>query len=240
MTEFRALTFDCYGTLIDWETGLWHALQPLLVTGNDPPSRPEVLQAYAEIETMTEAELPGVAYPEVLQQAHHLIAERFSLTTSTDMDLRFGSSVGRWPAFADSAGALIRLKSFFSLVILSNVDRASFALSNRLLAVDFDAVYTAEDIGSYKPNPANFRFLISRLREDLGVEPHQILHTAQSLFHDHVPASAIGLATAWIDRQGLSVGGDWGATLEVKDIPSPDYTFLSLAEMADAVETAHE
>jgi 2-haloalkanoic acid dehalogenase type II len=120
-------------------------------------------------------------------------------------------------------------------VILSNVNRDGFAASNRKLGVEFDAVYTAEDIGAYKPDPANFEFLLEHLRVDLGLQPADILHTAQSLFHDHLPAQKVGLATAWIDRQRLSKDGDWGATARLDKVPKTDFLFHSMAEMASAV-----
>ena len=118
-------------------------------------------------------------------------------------------------------------------MILSNIDRASFAASNVKLAGDFDAVYTAEDIGSYKPDPRNFHYLLDHLQSDLGVGPENVLHVAQSLYHDHVPAQSFGLATVWIDRQRLSDGGDWGATAHVEQLPPTDYKFFSMEELAD-------
>jgi 2-haloalkanoic acid dehalogenase type II len=136
-----------------------------------------------------------------------------------------------WPAFADSAPSLQYLKKFYQLVILSNVDNASFAGSNKCLAVEFDAIYTAEDIGSYKPDPANFRYMLDRLQQR-GVAKGAILHTAQSLFHDHGPARRIGLASAWIDRRHEQ--GGWGATLPPSQDSAYDFRFVSLAEMIKA------
>ena len=141
----------------------------------------------------------------------------------------------RWPAFPDTPDALRLLGKDHALVILSNVDRAGFSGSLPRLGVDFAAIYTAEDIGTYKPDPANFDFLIEHVRDDLGHGPDDILHVAQSLFHDHVPAKAKGLATAWIDRQGLRSGGSWGATREVTDLPEPDFTYATMEGLAVAV-----
>ena len=152
------------------------------------------------------------------------------------MDAAFGASIAHWPAFPDTADALRRLGQRYKLVILSNVNRAGFAASNAKLGVTFDAIYTAEDIGSYKPARRNFEHMLERLEADHGVVPGQILHTAQSLFHDHVPAGDFGLARAWIDRQGLSKGGAWGATAEVAERPEVDFLFPTMAAMADAVE----
>ena len=157
------------------------------------------------------------------------------METSEALDDAFGESVPLWPAFPDTADALRVLKRHYKLVILSNVHREGFAASNRKLGVDFDAIYTAEDIGSYKPADANFEYLLAHVDSDLGMNKADILHTAQSLHHDHTPAKRFGLANAWIDRQRLSEGGSWGATEEVEDMPGLDFKFFSMGEMAQAV-----
>ncbi len=232
LTEFQALTFDCYGTLIDWESGIWDALQPLLMSnGADAPVRIDALAAFSEIESAQQSATPEMLYSRVLAHVHNAFARRFGLTTTVDLDRAFGASVPHWPAFPDSADALRILKRRFRLVILSNVHRDGFAASNRKLGVAFDAVYTAEDVGSYKPAPRNFEFMLDRLRKEHGLDRSAILHTAQSLFHDHVQARAFGLANAWIDRQRLAEGGDWGATLSVPESPQVDFRFPSLAAL---------
>ena len=124
------------------------------------------------------------------------------------------------------------IKRYFKLVVLSNVDRASFARANRRLGVEFDAVYTAEDIGSYKPNPENFDYMLREL-EKLGIGKGDILHTAQSLFHDHAQAKTHGLASAWIDRRQAH-GGGWGATMPPPDGAGYDFHFSSLADFVEA------
>lgn len=236
LSDFKVLTFDCYGTLIDWESGIWDALQPLLASsGRRDITRSLALEAYSELEHRQEIDTPDMPYPEVLSRVHAGLARRFELDSDTELDALFGSSVGRWPAFPDTADALRYLKTRYRLVIVSNVDRASFFESNQKLGVAFDAVYTAQDIGSYKPNPANFDYLLRRLKSEHGLDPPDVLHTAQSLFHDHVPAKAIGLATAWIDRQRLSEGGSWGATAKLESPPETDFVFFTMGEMADAV-----
>ncbi len=144
-----------------------------------------------------------------------------------------GGSVPEWPAFPDSVEALRRLKRRYRLIILSNVDRKSLAGSTRRLGIEFDAVLTAEDIGSYKPDPRNFEALLAKI-EEMGIAQDRLLHVAQSLFHDHVPAKAAGLATAWIDRRAGKPGA--GATPIPENAPEPDWRFTSLAEFADAVE----
>ncbi len=239
LTAYKALTFDCYGTLIDWESGIWDALQPLLQQGGDsPPTRSAALAAFAEEESRLQSEQPGLVYPELLMEVHRRLAKRWSLATSSELNAAFGQSVAAWPAFADTAEALRSLKRRYKLVILSNVNRAGFAASNRKLGVAFDAIYTAEDIGSYKPDHRNFTYMLERLKRDHGLGPDDILHTAQSLFHDHVPATAFGLAKAWIDRQLLAKSGDWGATAQVAERPEVDFYFTTMGEMAAAVEAA--
>jgi 2-haloacid dehalogenase len=238
LLDYEALTFDCYGTLIDWESGIWSALQPLIAANGTDVPRSVALAVFARLESQQEAETPGLLYPKVLTRVHRGLAAEFDLTTTDDLDRAFGSSVPEWPAFSDSADALAYLGERYRLVILSNIDRRSFAASNRRLGVTFDAVYTAEDIGAYKPDPENFDYLLRHLEEDFGIGPESILHVAQSLFHDHAPAKAAGLATAWIDRQRLSQGGDSGATMRVEEQPAPDHVFLTLAELAEAVERA--
>ena len=236
LSDHKVLTFDCYGTLIDWESGIWDALQPLLAeNGRAGVARKEALESFSRFESQTESATPDMLYPKVLSSAHAAIASHFCLETTPELDLAFGGSEGRWPAFTDTAGALQYLKTRYKLVILSNVDRDSFALSNQKLGVKFDAIYTAEDIGSYKPNPANFEYLLRRLRAEFGLEPSEVLHTAQSLFHDHAPAKTFGLANVWIDRQRLSEGGSWGATAKLESRPETDFVFFTMREMADAV-----
>ncbi len=236
LADFGVLTFDCYGTLIDWESGIWDALQPLLMANEGAPvTRAVALEAHAAEESAQQAATPDMLYPEILARVHVALARRFDLRSTADLDAAFGASVAHWPAFADTADALRVLKEHYKLVILSNVNRDGFAASNRKLGVAFDAIYTAEDIGSYKPAKANFDYMLSHLASDLGVAAPAILHTAQSLFHDHVPARGHGLANAWIDRQGLSGGGNWGATARVADRPEFDFLFPDMASMARAV-----
>jgi 2-haloalkanoic acid dehalogenase type II len=236
LLDYEALSFDCYGTLIDWESGIWNALQPLLWANNRPIGRADVLAEFGRLETWQQRETPRLRYPQLLTKVHHDLAGTLGLTSTEVLDSAFGASVRKWPAFTDSAVSLSYLASRYRLVILSNVDRDSFAHSNRLLRVTFDAVYTAEDIGSYKPDPANFDYLLRHLELDMTIRPDAVLHVAQSLFHDHAPAKAAGLDTVWIDRQRLSAGGEWGATVPVEEPPVPDHVFFSMADLARAVK----
>lgn len=231
LTDFKVLTFDCYGTLIDWETGIFNALKPLLAKLPKPMARDAALENFARHESAQEVETPTMIYAALLSAVHRRLAREWNVSASEGEHEAFGQSVGAWPAFPDSAEALAYLKRHYKLVILSNVDRASFARSNAKLGVTFDAIYTAQDIGTYKPDPRNFAFMIEKLAA-LGHPKRDILHTAQSLFHDHAPATAAGLATAWIDRRHDQQG--WGATMAPPGAPRIDFRFTSLGAMAAA------
>lgn len=231
LRDYDVLTFDCYGTLIDWETGLFTAMAPLLAKASAPPFRDEALAVFARHEVAQQAETPDMVYSDLLAAVHQRMSAEWGVAPDPEAAAAFGGSIGQWPAFEDTAAALQYLKQHYKLVILSNVDRLSFSASNPRLGVAFDAVYTAQDIGSYKPDLANFEYLLARLSE-MGVEQTRVLHVAQSLFHDHVPANAIGLASAWIDRRHDAPG--WGATAPVPDNVRYDYRFLSLGALAEA------
>ena len=233
LTDFRVLTFDCYGTLIDWESGIHTALKPLLQKAATPLARDQALELFARHESAQEAETPGMIYTELLATVHRRLAGTLGVQASEEDHRRFGASVPDWPAFPDSAASLQYLKQHYQLVILSNVDRESFKGSNRRLGVEFDAIYTAQDVGSYKPDLRNFRYMLEHLAQR-DIPQRAILHTAQSLFHDHVPAKQVGLATAWIDRRHEQAG--WGATMPPpgQHAGSTDFRFASLAEMAAA------
>jgi 2-haloalkanoic acid dehalogenase type II len=237
LTNYSALTFDCYGTLIDWESGIWDALQPLILENlRTDITRQVGLNEFARVESIQQKAFPGMLYSEILCNVHRAIAREFGLNTNAGLDTDFGQSVQHWPAFPDTADALRILKKHFKLVILSNISNDGFSASNRKLGVEFDAIYTAEDIGSYKPDPRNFRYMLEHLRSDLHLEAGDILHTAQSLYHDHVQAKEFGLANAWIDRQDLNRSDNWGATAQLDQRPDFDFLFESMAEMADTVQ----
>ena len=210
----RVISFDCYGTLIDWETGIWEAFLPALrAAGRDDVDRAAVLDAYAAEESRVEHEHPALPYDRVLARVHAALCHRFGLTGATpDLHERFAASIADWPPFADTVEALRRLKRHRRLVILSNVHEAGIAASLRRLGVEFDAVLTAEAIGRYKPDRACFEYLLEEIAARFGAGPDDLLHVAQSLWHDIAPATDMGLACAWIDRQGLRHGGAWGAT----------------------------
>lgn len=235
LTDFKALTFDCYGTLIDWETGMIEGLSPLTSRVSRPLSRDEILEAHARHESSQQLWTPGRPYSQVLASVYKRLAEEWGVAVSYAEQVAYGQSVKNWPAFPDSLGALQYLKKHYKLVILSNVDNESFAASNEKLGVEFDAIYTAEDIGSYKPSDRNFEYMLDKLKT-LGVEKAQILHTAESMFHDHAPANKHGLASAWIHRRYEQEG--FGATMNPGQMPKYDFRFTSMAEMAKAHQEA--
>ncbi|MEO8337172.1 MAG: haloacid dehalogenase type II [bacterium] len=235
LTDFKVLTFDCYGTLIDWEAGIAQALSPLMNKADT--SREQALETFAKHESAQEEETPSMPYSQLLSFVYKRLAKEWSITVTNEEANIFGASVPDWPEFPDSAEALAYLKRHYKLIILSNVDRISFRSSNARLKVEFDAIYSAQDIESYKPSLRNFEYMISRVKQDFDLEPSAILHTAQSLFHDHAPANQMGLASAWIDRR--HAGGSWGATMAPPGMPHYDYRFESMGEMARAHAAEH-
>ncbi len=230
-SDFKVLSFDCYGTLIDWESGLFAALAPLMAKLGTRLDRGPALETFAEFESRQQAETPTMLYADLLATVYRRLAPHWGVEVSDEDCRRFGGSIPDWPAFPDTAEALGYLQRHHKLVILSNVDRKSFAASNTRLGVEFDAIYTAEDIGSYKPDPRNFAYMLERLKAQ-GFGRSDILHVAQSLFHDHGPANAAGLTSVWIDRRHDAEG--WGATVPPKGTPRYAQRFVSMADLVAA------
>ena len=229
--DFTTLTFDCYGTLIDWESGMVKALEPLTSRVKRPLSRNDILAAHARHESSQQATTPSKRYSDLLAVVYKRLAEEWGVPVSWVECRTYGGSVGDWPAFSDTVEALRYLKQHYKLVILSNVDNESFARSNQKLAVEFDAIYTAEDVGSYKPSLRNFEYMLGKLTT-VGIAKGDILHTAESLFHDHGPANQMGLASCWIHRRHAA--GGFGATMDPGAMPRFDFKFTSLGELAQA------
>src|SRR5438552_1924105 len=220
LVDFKIMTFDCYGTLIDWEPGIFEALRPLVAKTAGGRTRDQVLESFARHESAQQEETPSMPYSQLLSVVHGRLAKEWSVAVTKEESNIFGASVPDWPEFADSVEALRYLKQHYKLAILSNVDRISFRSSNARLKVAFDAVYTAQDIESYKPSLRNFEYMLRRVKQDFGLDKADILHTAQSLYHDHAPAKQVGLASAWIDRRHAAQGG--GATVPPRDTPKYD------------------
>ena len=231
LAEFEALSFDCYGTVIDWEAGIGAALGPWATRNGLAMSTEALLERYAVAEAREERDAPSALYPDILAAAMRTLAATVG-APATDRDCeRLARSVPDWPAFSDSAAALGLLATRYKLLILSNVDRESFAGSNARLRVRFDAIVTAQDVGSYKPAARNFEALLDAA-DELGVQRGRLLHVAQSLFHDHIPAHRAGLPTVWINRR--EGRGGWGATPPPDVDVRPDWTFASMAAFAAA------
>jgi 2-haloacid dehalogenase len=236
--DYSALTFDCYGTLIDWETGILAALRPWAAAHRVTADDEQLLAAFARAESRREVAEPTAPYPRILAGVLEDLAGEVGADASPQEAAAFGGSVKDWPAFPDSAEALAYLQQHYKLVIVSNVDRASFRHSNARLGVTFDAVITAEDAGDYKPAPNHFQLALARLA-DMGVPKDRVLHVAQSLYHDHVPAKRLGLATVWVDRRsdrGATGGATPPATGATPPAPvpvTPDAEVPTMAALAD-------
>jgi 2-haloacid dehalogenase len=228
--QFTTLTFDCYGTLIDWELGITQELSVWAKRHGLELSAEILLSTFSEFESTCQQEMPTVAYPGILEEVLRRIGARFDIPASREEARAFGGSVGGWPPFPDSREALQRLAGDRKLVILSNVDRDSFARSQDQLGVEFARVITAEDMGLYKPDPRAFRHLVDDLQRTLGVAADEILHVAQSLYHDIAPAKAEGLRTLWVNRRRGKSG--WGATPSVDGGIQPDWEVGDLRQLA--------
>jgi 2-haloacid dehalogenase len=220
---FEVLTFDCYGTLIDWETGLWKALQPIVATHHIDLSPDKALEIYGELEP--EAERGEYReYKNILRTVLERLGARLGFVPTADESQRFSTSVRDWPAFPDSPLALQALKKKFKLAIISNIDDDLFAFSAQRLQVKFDWIITAQQAKSYKPSLNNFHLAFERI----GLPRDRILHVAQSLFHDIAPAKALGLSTVWVNRRHGKKG--FGATPPAQaqpDLEVPDLQTLA-------------
>jgi 2-haloacid dehalogenase len=228
LDRFEALTFDCYGTLIDWESGLLAALRTILGERGHRLSDDQLLEAHARHEARWESG-PYCPYREVLARTLRDMLADFGVEATDDEGRLYAESVADWPPFPDSPAALVRLARRFRLGVITNCDDDLFEHSRARLGVDFEWVITAQQARSYKPSPHNFELAL----QTIGLPRESILHVAQSLYHDHVPAKSLGLATAWIDRRRNQPG--FGATPPASaqpDLALPDLT--SLAELAPA------
>jgi len=226
LARFTHLTFDCYGTLVDWETGILSALRPVLVRHGVTAGDDVLLGLYAEHEARRES-AGFVSYREVLRGVMSDIAAELGFDPSRrDLDA-LPESIGDWPPFEDVVDALERLHTRYRLAVLSNVDDDLFSRTAKKLGTRFDEVITAQQVGSYKPSLANFRHLLERL----GTPPDRVLHVAQSVYHDHVPAKRLGLCTVRVDRpsrrQGVGLAPPADA---LPDLVVPD--LRTLAESA--------
>jgi 2-haloacid dehalogenase len=220
---FDALTFDCYGTLIDWEAGIVVAARRLLAGAAARPDDDTLLEAFARHEADVEAG-PYRSYREVLTEVARRLASDRSAAPSAEQLAAFAASVRDWPAFPDATDALRRLGARYRLAVVTNCDDDLFDSSFERLGIDFDVVVTAQQARAYKPATRGFELAFERLR----LPRERILHVAQSLFHDHLPAQRLGLATAWVDRRRGRAG--FGATPPAD--AAPDLAVPDLAALA--------
>ncbi|CAL1699592.1 unnamed protein product [Somion occarium] len=283
LTKYKALLFDVYCTLVDWETGIYENLKPMLERINSPlkDNKKEALSAYFSVETDLQAKYPTMLYAELISRAHAELSVRLkgepshaetvpktaiaassahnviglndltitavgtSTFTETELDphgaehVAFGKSIASWPVFPDTIAALAYLSTKFKLAVLSNVDKESFSGTRAVLETSdpqhqfkFDAVYTAQDIGSYKPDLANFKYALAKLKEEFGIEKDEVIMVAGSLGHDHLPANALGIASVFIDRHAISLNIGVDAKYDAK--------YETLGAFAEAVKAAAE
>jgi 2-haloalkanoic acid dehalogenase type II len=248
LTSFKALSFDVYATLIDWESGMWINLSKLipLVPESSPlksqtesQQREYLLKRYNVHEKQLEHDEPKLIYSTMLARIYIMVADDIGVKATEEEAKAFSSAIGTYPAFPDTVDAMNRLGKHYKLIALSNVDWANFSktCSGPLSGMTWDGKYLAEDIGSYKPDHNNFNYLISHAKQDFGIEPREILHTAQSLYHDHVPWKEMGMEpSVWISRGEKSAFG-----LKLKDVEGRvnlGGIYPTLGDMADAVEKA--
>ena len=221
-SRFKFISFDCYGTLIDWETGILSALRPLLEKHGAKLSDAELLQLYGDLEAQAEA---GVyrSYRDVLREVVRGLGQQRGLSASAVEQDSLPDSIAQWKPFPDSANALRKLHSRFQLAIISNIDDDLFAASARQLGIEFDQVITAAQAAAYKPSPTIFRLA----QQKLGVSTQEWLHAGQSIYHDVIPASSLGISTVWVNRPSLRP--DVGAVRQASG--TPDLDVHSLEEL---------
>jgi 2-haloacid dehalogenase len=224
--KFEALSFDCYGTLVDWESGILGTLQPVLSAHGITLSDEKVLELYAELEGEAEADA-FQPYKLILARVMEGLGARLGFSPTAIERECLISSIKNWQPFADTVPALLALKKRYKLAVISNVDDDLFAFTAKHLGVTFDWVVTAEQVGSYKPSPNNFE----RALEKIGLGADKILHVAQSIYHDIVPAKQLGWKTVWVNRRQGKAG--FGATPPAHarpdlEVPSLDALVLKL------------
>jgi len=247
LTTFKALSFDCYGTLIDWQKGIIQNLDPVLSQlPADHPFRAQPLRAverFADISEAIEREQPTLVYNENLAMAAAQFCRTLGVPPSDALAEPIGNAPGTWGPFPDTIPGLLKLQERYKLIILSNINNANIksTVDDRLAPVKFAGVYTAQDIGAYKPDHATFRYLFKHAKEELDVdwEKGDLLHVAVSLTADLVPAKALGLRSVWITRGSDQPGGgrtSTGAIEKLRDQVNHEWQFESIGEFAAEVE----
>lgn len=227
LSQFKVLTFDCYGTLIDWESGILRALNRARLAHARTIPAQELLVAYADVEPQIQSEGYRL-YRDVLAEVMLRLGTRFNIDFTPAEISSLAESIRDWQPYPDTVAALRKLKSRYQLAIISNIDDDLFADSAKKLEVPFDFVITAQQVGSYKPSLKNFEVALKRI----GLPKEQVLHVAESVFHDVVPAGSLGLKTVWVDRKQLT-----GQKASKAASGRPDLTVTTLSELADAATT---
>jgi len=223
-TRFRVITFDCYGTLIDWETGIFSALRPILAAHGKQSTDAEILELYSELEAGAE----GGAYRpyrQVLESVVRGFGERLGFRPSASEVASLPDSVADWRPFPDTISSLHKLRSKFRLAVISNIDDDMFAASARHFEVTFDQTITAQQARAYKPSLEIFRLA----EHKIGVNRKQWLHVGQSIYHDVIPAQSLGIATVWVNRASPRPGaGAAKAASSKADLEVPDLSTLAV------------
>ncbi len=227
LSRFTTISFDCYGTLIDWESGILPTMRAMLADHGKSLPDADILELYGEFEAQAESG-PYQSYQDVLQSVVRAFADRFHFQASSAEVRSLHQSVPAWPPFPDTVPALRELKKRYRLVVISNIDDALFAQTRQRLDVEFDGVITAEQARSYKPSLNNFHMAL----RTLALAPDRLLHAAQSIYHDVVPARSLGIATVWVNRKSArpGVGAVRGAAGHA-DMEVPDLASLAAAAM---------
>lgn len=242
--KIKALSFDIYGTLIDWETGIATAARATKLGPHLPKDHKQLMLDIERHDTSVQKEYPTMHQSDIIAEGLRRYAKELKVVEKGDLTQdeveqackEYGTKISEYPAFKDTVEAMQRLGKHFKLMPLSNVDHKSLdgSLAGPIRGVHFDAIYTAEDVGSYKPDLRNFDYLLEHVKSDFGLEKGQLCHVAQSLFHDHRPAKQVGIQSVWVDRKGVmgemgrTSGEDFGYRLKVD----------SLGELADIVDAA--
>ena len=225
-SRFRFISFDCYGTLIDWERGILSALRPICQKHSVELSDADLLQLYGELEAEVEAG-EYKPYRQVLRDAVAGIGKRFGFEPTSAEQNSLPDSLSSWRPFPDTVEALRELHSKFKLAIISNIDDDLFAAGSRQLKTNFDHVITAFQARAYKPSPTIFRLA----QERLGISTQEWLHAGQSIYHDVIPAKSLAISTVWVNRPSKRPGV--GAVRQANGDPDLDVQSMKdLAEIA--------
>ncbi len=225
--RFEICSFDCYGTLIDWETGIIDALRPILYSNGIKESDEKILELFAETESAIQSG-DYLLYKEILSLTLMSLGGKLGFKPSDQEKYDFSQSIKNWVPFSDTIDALKKIRSRFKLAIISNIDDDLFAYSAEKLQIEFEHVFTAQQSGSYKPSKKNFIEAIKRF----GIKKENILHIAQSLYHDICPANDLGITTVWVNRRSNRPG--FGATPPAE--AEPDMTVIDLKELSERME----